>query len=495
MSQKIWNGSNTATSNYTQTITSSTSRSATAGETFQSSQTFLVYAQPFITNGRNYSQAAYVVADTNINEFFWSNSNSSGHFEDGATLTSVLFNSFDNQTKISTGSTRNYNATETWPNETVVASVFGGTNGKTATITAASGTLAPLSVTVLGAGTATALQVFNRDITEETFTYQTGLTSQQNVGSQDFYYTYSTQEEVQSYKNLGVAVRWDSASSVFSTLSHEIYVVDTIDVTSVSTRLLFRNDTQSSELAGDTSSWNQTERGITYNSVIENIKSISFLGGAQNIEMNGLKVAGPRAQLSPNLGFSYTEGLNYGGAELYYSIVSVEGQTLRTPLFNPITSSKASGVSKSTYVYDSSINGISGTSYTNENSTTTFSRSFSFIASQERKTGTFGSTQSLTVLMDSSELGQGILIGNKEAWSGQRGAFSIENGAVNITTESNNSTGTQKTYYSYNGEFTIGETQAVIEPGWAAKKVFNTSSPGISPRINVLISSFNSFTS
>jgi hypothetical protein len=91
-------------------------------------------------------------------------------------------------------------------------------------------------------------------------------------------------------------------------------------------------------------------------------------------------------------------------------------------------------------------------------------------------------------------VGRSVRVGNNEAWTGPRGALTVNAGAVRVTTESNNVTGSVNTYYALAIERPVGNTQAAFEPGWAATRGSSTYNIGPYARVTALASQHISFT-
>lgn len=526
--QSVWDGAGTDITVVPQTVTSTTSRSASSGEIFTQGETFLVYASPTVRSDRKYTQAAYAVANTAAGEFFWGCTGNFAYFEGGGTVSSI---EFTGQTSFRTteASVRTMNDTDSWPNATF--SYTQVAQSLSATITSTAYAIAPaISVTVLGGGTSTTNQVFDRTRNTTTWEQRSGTAEVTQSGQADGFFTTAGDLATGYYDGIGegVAVRWDTSANSFGLMTHQIQSHNVYVTNGLSTRVLLQKRTGSGETNGTDATYataRTREEGRSSTEGYEIAGAPEKLYSAVYANSVGLRAAGPRAQLPPNLGYTATEGLNYGGAELFYPIVSVDGATLRTPLMGPLTSSRVSGVSASTYSYDEGIGGVRGTKISNSSATTTttqtssnssttttastttsrtavtssFSSAFTPPAAQPRFFGPFNEgyagDSSMTRYTNGFQVvGGSVRVGNNEAWTGPRGALTVNEGAVRVTTESNNVTGSVNTYYALAIEQPVGNTQAAFEPGWAATRGSSTYNIGSYARVTALASQHISFT-
>lgn len=495
-----WNGATTAAVETTEPVATTSTRAASAGENRTAGRTFVLYSPPWVTSDRAFSQAASVYADTDNGEFFWRCSTPSAFFEGGTTATSSAFAGFDTYAVGSTAFQSMLNDTDTWPVVNLTTVNVAGVDplvGVT-TATQAASVLGPLPVTVLAnataGSTATVVQPFARTLTTTLATIDSvGTIAGDFPAYQGAAGTItSTAQQITTVAG-GLTVGWDAAGSSFGLIPYALRGTTSVAITTFTTNAIIAGFSGTGSPAAAHTTAYAHAAGRTTAANVERVNGFELMGRASSAHQRWLRPAGPRGQVPAGvMGWAQNDALGFGGAEAFFARAWVDGTSLAVPVASPLTTTRVSGASSSTYYYDVASSRVVGTSATASTHSSTFSSSFS-AASVARVFGFVDEgASSMTAL---STTGVPILrFGNNEAWAGNRGALGIGAGAVRITTESDNTTANFHTYYDTRREEAMGDTQAAIEQGWAACESSSTYTVGASPRIAVLKTSHVKFT-
>ena len=419
-------GSGTYTAGYTKTqtgiysIVSTFSRNASNNEKISGSYTFALYEMPTVKFlYKALYQDSYIVADTGNGEALWSYSGITGsagisgsnrkiYFDEGYTTNSTLLSSGDtvglsagyktftdseyiytNNYETYITQARTYKAQDLGGNGVSTGTFF--YTGLTAQLSGGNKTVTILGNPLGGSASSNFFSFTGTTTTQYNTNNKTYLTSGLFASGTLISYSRKLDITVTYLDSITAlldkfAIQYDSGADKFYGLSYQEIGNSTMTGTFVgaTVRPYVSNYTTTytgTYLYGGIISESHTvngagalSRSLPKNMINRTIYDRNSQFPA--IAFTYIKNAAPLAQQATGIGTYFSGALDFGNAQIFYPLYYAEGSGYKVPLIHTNLSTKQTGISSYTYIYDKSFSGITGISNTGFG-TYTFSSRFS----------------------------------------------------------------------------------------------------------------------